>query len=87
MGLPSMLAVYFLFWVFSVFLVLPFGVKTAAEVGEQVQPGHAESAPHEFRLGRTLLRSTIVATVLFALFVLNYLYGWVTPEMLDWTQW
>ncbi|MBA16219.1 MAG: hypothetical protein CMN73_07665 [Sphingomonas sp.] len=87
MGLPSMLAIYFLFWVFSVFLVLPFGMKTSAEMGEPVQPGHAESAPHKFSLPKTLLRGTILATIVFALFGLNYIYGWVTPEMLDWTQW
>jgi len=79
----SMLAIYFLFWAFSVFLVLPFGVRTTQEVGGTHVPGQAESAPHEFSLKRTALRVTIVATVLWALFVLNYIYGWITPEMLD----
>jgi len=83
----SALAIYFLFWVFSVFLVLPFGVRTTEEVGGTVEVGHAESAPHSFSFGRTALRTTIVATVLFALFALNYNFGWVTVEMLDWTQW
>ena len=46
-------------------------------------PGQAESAPHEFDIGRIALRVTIVATLLFALFVANYTYGWVTPEMLN----
>jgi predicted secreted protein len=45
--------------------------------------GQAESAPHEFRIGRTAIRVTIVATVLWLLFVLNYQFGWVTPEMVD----
>ena len=39
MRLQSMLAVYFLFWVFSVFLVLPFGVRTAEEAGKPLVPG------------------------------------------------
>lgn len=79
----SLLAIYFLFWAFSVFLVLPFGVRTTQEAGGTHVPGQAESAPHEFSVKRTALRVTIVATVLWALFVLNYIYGWITPDMLD----
>lgn len=78
-----MLAIYVLFWAFSVFLVLPWGVRTTNEVGGEYVAGQAESAPHEFRLGRLVLRVTIVATALFALFVANYQFGWVTPDMLD----
>ena len=80
---PSMLAIYFLFWALSVFLVLPFGVRTADEAGTERVPGQAESAPHEFRVGRTAFRVTIVATTLFVLFQLNYAYGWITPQMFD----
>jgi hypothetical protein len=40
----SALAIYILFWTMSLFLVLPFGVRTAEEAGEQSAPGHAESA-------------------------------------------
>jgi len=79
----SALAIYILFWSFSVFLVLPWGVRTTHEAGGTPVPGQAESAPHEFRLGRLLLWTTVVATVLFALFQLNYRYGWVTSQMLD----
>ncbi len=79
----SLLAIYFLFWAFSVFLVLPFGVRTTQEVGGDLVAGQAESAPHEFNVKRLALRVTIVATILWGLFVLNYIYGWVTPEMLD----
>jgi len=79
----SMVAIYFLCWAFSVFLVLPFGVRTTHEAGGEYVPGQAESAPHEFRVGRTAIRVTIVATVLWLLFVLNYQFGWVTPEMVD----
>ena len=79
----SLVAIYFLFWAFSVFFVLPFGVKTTEEAGGDRVPGQAESAPHEFRVGRTALRVTIVATILFGIFLLNYIYGWVTPQTLD----
>ncbi|UYY58898.1 DUF1467 family protein [Sphingomonas sp. S2-65] len=80
----SALAIYFLFWAFSVFLVLPFGVRTAHEAGVELVPGQAESAPHEFRPGRIALWTTLVATILFGLYYLNYVEGWLTIEMLDW---
>ncbi|MFK3889030.1 DUF1467 family protein [Sphingomonas sp. NPDC079357] len=79
----SLLAIYILFWAFSVFLVLPFGVRTSAEAGEAHMPGTAESAPHEFSLKRVIVRTTIVATALFTLFVANYEFGWVTAQSLD----
>ncbi len=82
----SMLAIYFLFWAISVFFVLPFGVRTAEEAGVDLVPGQAESAPHGFSVKRTAIRTTIVATVLWALFFLNYTFGWVTVGMLDWAH-
>jgi predicted secreted protein len=85
MNWKSALAIYFLFWAMSVFFVLPFGVKTAEEAGVELVPGQAESAPHGFSVKRTAIRTTIVATVLWSLFQLNYAYGWVTPAMLDWS--
>lgn len=81
MAWTSALAIYFLFWAFSVFLVLPFGVRTTDEAGGERVPGQADSAPHEFRAGRIALRVTVVATVLYALFYANYRFGWITPEM------
>ena len=79
----SALAIYVLFWAFSVFLVLPFGVRTTEEAGGEHVPGQAESAPHEFDWKRIVVRVTIVATLLFAAFQLNYRYGWVTPQSVD----
>ena len=83
MPVGSAIAIYFLFWCFSVLLVLPFGVRTADEAGVPKVPGQADSAPHEFRPWRVVVRVTIVATLLFTLFMLNLRYGWVTASMLD----
>ncbi len=79
----SILAIYFLFWVMSAFMLLPFGVRTAAEEGEEIVPGQAESAPVNFRPGRLIIRATAIAIVLTTLFVLNFEYGWITAEDLD----
>lgn len=73
----SILAIYFLFWVMSAFLLLPFGVRTHEETGEPRVPGQADSAPANFRPGRLMLRATLIAALLTTIYVLNYIYGWV----------
>ena len=79
----SVLAIYFLIFCFSAFLLLPFGVKTNEEVGALPVPGQADSAPHQFDLPRHLVRAAVVAAVLTAIYVANYVYGWVTVDDLD----
>ena len=83
MKFTSILAIYFLFFAFSAFLLLPFGVRTTEEVGGERVPGQAESAPHRFELKRHLLRAAIVGAALFALYYANWTYGWITPDDLD----
>jgi predicted secreted protein len=84
--LSSALAIYVLFWVMTFFMVLPFGVRTAEEAGVDRVAGHAESAPHDFRFGRVALRTTVVSAVLFGLYYLNYVNGWITADQLDWAR-
>ncbi len=86
MKFQSALAIYVLFWVMSLFLVLPFGVRTDEEAGIERVAGHAESAPHQFSFGRAAIRATIVSVILFGLFYANYTFGWITAETLDWTR-
>jgi predicted secreted protein len=81
----SALAIYVLFWTMSLFLVLPFGVRTSEEEGAERVSGHAESAPHRFSLGRAALRATIVSAILFGLFYANYTFGWIDAQSLDWS--
>ena len=84
MGLPmqwtSIIAIYALFWVISAFVLLPFGVQTHEEAGLDKVPGQADSAPANFRPGLVAKRASILAAILTALYVLNYAYGWITPE-------
>ena len=80
MNAYSILAIYFLFWVMSGFIVLPFGLRTPDETGEALMKGQADSAPSNFRPGRVILRATILATILFALYYANYVQGWVTMD-------
>ena len=79
----SVLAIYFLIFCFSAFVLLPFGVKTHEEVGGQRVPGQADSAPYRFDLRRHLLRAAGLAALLTALYVANYQFGWITVDDLD----
>lgn len=77
MNWTSIIAIYGLFWVLSAFLVMPFGLRTQEEEGEEMIPGQADSAPANFRPGRVSLRATVLAAALFGLFYVNYVNGWI----------
>ena len=79
----SALAIYCLFWVMSAFLVLPFGVRTADEMGVEKVPGQAESAPANFSAKKVVIKTTILAAILFGLYYLNYTQGWIGVDDLD----
>jgi predicted secreted protein len=83
MAFSSIIAIYFLFFAFSAFLLLPFGVRTDEEAGTSKIPGQADSAPHRFDVKRHFLKAAIVGAILFALYYANWSYGWVTPDDLD----
>ena len=83
MQFTSIVAIYFLFFAFSAFLLLPFGVRTDEEVGTARIPGQADSAPHRFELKRHLLKAAVLGAVLFAIYYANWSYGWITPDDLD----
>ncbi len=76
----SALAIFLLFWVMSAFLVMPFGIKTADEAGVARVPGQADSAPASFSGRRIVLRTTILAILLFGLYYANYINGWISVE-------
>ena len=83
MQITSIAAIYFLFFVMSGFMMLPFGVKTADEAGIEKVPGQADSAPVNFQPGKVAARASVVAAVATALFVANYTYGWIGVENLN----
>jgi predicted secreted protein len=83
MKLTSIIAIFALFWVLSAFLVMPFGIRTHDEAGIAKVPGQADSAPVNFDPGRIARRATVVAVVLFGLYYLNYVNGWITMDLFD----
>lgn len=86
MKLTSVVAIYFLFWVMSAFFVLPFGVRTHDEEKADVVPGQVTSAPVNFNPRQVAIRATLVSLVLFGLYYVNYVQGWVTLEDIDVTR-
>ncbi|MEO5809291.1 MAG: DUF1467 family protein [Sphingomicrobium sp.] len=83
MNIGSIVAIYFLFYSFTAFALLPFGVRTSEEMGEEKIPGQADSAPHRFDLKRHLVKSAVIGFFLFALYYANWTYGWVSIDALD----
>lgn len=76
----SIVAIYALFWVICFFVMLPFGLRTSEELGVEKIPGQADSAPANFRPLRVVLRTTVLAAIVFGAFYYNYFNGVVTLD-------
>jgi predicted secreted protein len=79
-------AIYFVFWWIVLFLTLPFGVRSQHEDGEgagHVIPGTDPGAPVAPRMGRKLIWTTLISSVLFAASMLAYNAGYLNVERLS----
>lgn len=63
------LMIYTTLWWCTLFTVLPIGVRTPEEAGEDGVPGQASSAPVRPRLLFKAMLTTVIATVLFLVFL------------------
>ena len=79
-------AIYFLIWWLVLFCTLPIGVRNAAEDGVVVEAGHDPGAPTVIGMKFKLLLTTIVASILFAVLWVVYVYRLVSLEDLG-TLW
>ncbi len=86
MSLTTSLAIYFIIWWITLFAILPFGVRNAAESGEAVEAGNDPGAPTVHALGKKLIWTTIVAAVVFGAVWAVYVYRLVTLDDLG-TLW
>lgn len=62
MGLVSGIAVYFMLWWVVIFAVLPFGGNKPPE---DIEEGHATSAPANPRIKQKFIATTIISAVLW----------------------
>lgn len=74
MSVALYIAIYFTIWWMVIFAVLPFGVRSQHEEGEMHQ-GTDPGAPVMAQMGRKLVWTTIITTVLFAAFYVWMEYG------------
>lgn len=79
----SIVAIYALFWVMSAFVILPLGVKSHQELGMDLIPGQADGAPGNFNPKLVLLRTTALSAILYGIYYLNYVYGWIDRHSFD----
>ncbi|HYM31103.1 MAG TPA: DUF1467 family protein [Candidatus Cybelea sp.] len=61
-------AIYAIIWWMVLFMVLPFGVKTAHEADQPLEPGHASSAPVRPLILWKFAITTGIAALIFAAF-------------------
>jgi len=80
-GVVGLISVYVSLWMLALLLVLPLAYRK--DDGEALVPGQADSAPSRFDGKATVIRATLLGTVLFALLLLDEHFGWVTWQMLD----
>lgn len=64
MSITSAIVLYVVIWFITMFVTLPFGLRTQGEDGHVVH-GTQQSAPADFRLKKTVIRVTLIATALW----------------------
>ena len=78
----SAFILYAFVWFLTLLVVLPLRLTTQGEAGDVVT-GTPQSAPHDPRIGRKFLITTVAATVVWAVIAGIILSGWVTIEDID----
>jgi predicted secreted protein len=74
MSITTAIAIFFIIWWLSLFVVLPFGVRSQHEEDE-FAPGTDPGAPILPRIAAKLVWTTIVAAVVFAVGTVFYALG------------
>jgi predicted secreted protein len=80
--LSTAFAIYFVLWWVTLFVTLPFGVRSQHETGEGA-PGTDPGAPIASRMVAKLIWTTLISAVIFALALLAYNAGYLSIERLS----
>ncbi|MFT4014259.1 MAG: DUF1467 family protein [Paracoccus sp. (in: a-proteobacteria)] len=86
MSLTGGIVLYSVLWFLVMFVLLPIGQKSQADMGE-VTPGTPAGAPYQPRLGRKAWLATLIAGVIWALIAWVIIGGLITRADLEaWTR-
>lgn len=77
MNLTGGIVLYAVLWFLVLFVLLPIGQKSQAEVGK-ITPGTPAGAPHEPKLKKKALLATLIAAALWAVIAWIILGGIIT---------
>jgi len=80
--LSTAFAIYFVIWWITLFLTLPFGIRSQHEDGVGAA-GSDPGAPVASRMGRRLIWTTVLSAAIFALAMLAYNAGLLSIERLS----
>ncbi len=80
--ISTMLAIYFVLWWIVLFITLPFGVRSQHEEGEGTD-GTDPGAPMATQMGRKMIWTTVISTVIFAVAMAAYHAGYLNIERLS----
>jgi len=81
-SISTALAVYFVLWWVTLFLTLPFGVRSQHEEGEGA-PGTDPGAPIMARMGYKLIWTTVISGIIFGIGMWAYQAGYLSIERLS----
>jgi len=81
-SISTAFAIYFVMWWVTLFLTLPFGVRSQHEDGGGAA-GTDPGAPILPRMGRKLIWTTVISAVIFAISWLAYNAGLLNIERLS----
>jgi predicted secreted protein len=81
-SIGTALAIYFVIWWVTLFLTLPFGVRSQHEDGEGA-PGTDPGAPVLARMGRKLIWTTIISAAIFGVAMWAQRAGYLSIERLS----
>jgi len=80
--ISTALAIYFVLWWVTLFLTLPFGVRSQHEEGEGA-PGTDPGAPTMARMGHKLIWTTVISGIIFSVGMWAYRAGYLSIERLS----
>ena len=78
MNVAEQFVVFFMSWWIVLLMVLPIGVRSHEEAGEDVEPGNDPGAPTNPRLVRKLIITTVIAATIWLIFRLIDKYNLIT---------